>query len=318
MIFGRHEKKLKGDIENPDIDSNYHSYYLFDIRRPVSIIQPMKFESILEKGSGKLNEDTMVMEGNLFGVFDGATSLDKKTFGNGKTGGFLASSAAGSVFIKNHFPLVELARGANKAIYRRMMEHGVDLSRKENLWSTSAAVIRIKDNMLEWVQTGDAYIILIFHDNTHKVLAEQEDHDYETLCLWPAKKTVNGSGTSELLADQIRKKRCEMNLTYGVLNGEDKAFDFLKHGHEPLNQVRDILLFTDGLSIPAETPEKKKNFTPLVELYQTLGLNGLKNRIRQIEDLDPGCSRYPRFKHHDDIAAIAIRDLAGFSKINAL
>lgn len=278
----------------------------------------MKFEYILEKGTGQLNEDSMVIEGNLFGVFDGATSLDKRTFKNGKTGGFLASSAAKSVFIKNHFPLVELARGANKAIYSRMMDHGVDLTRKENFWSTSAAVIRVKDNMLEWVQTGDAYIILMFHDNTYKVLVEQEDHDYETLCLWLSKKDAGDSGMDRALADQIRKKRSEMNLTYGVLNGEDKACDFLKHGHEPLDQVRDILLFTDGLSIPAETPEKKRNFTPLVNFYQTLGLNGLKNRIRQIEDLDPGCSLYPRFKPHDDIAAISIRDLAVSSNISAL
>ena len=273
----------------------------------------MKFEYILEKGSGKLNEDHLIAEGNIFGVFDGATSLDKKTFENGKTGGFLASSAARSVFIKNHFTLVELAKGANQAIYRRMLDHGVDLTRKENLWSTSAAVIRIKDNMLEWVQTGDAYIILIFNDNTHKVLVEQDDHDYETLCLWPEKQKHCASEAKTLLADQIRKKRCEMNLTYGVLNGEDKACDFLHHGRESLDQVREVLLFTDGLSIPTKIPEKKRNFTPLVHLYQALGLAGLKNRIRQIEALDPECSIYPRFKPHDDIAAIAIQDLAFFS-----
>lgn len=270
----------------------------------------MKFEYILEKGTGRLNEDHLIAEGNIFGVFDGATSLDQKTFENGQTGGFLASSAAKSVFIKNHFPLVDLAKGANKAIYCRMMDHGVDLTRKENFWSTSAAVIRIKDRMLEWVQTGDAYIILIFHDNTHKVLVEQDDHDYETLCLWPAKQKHGASEANGLLTDQIRKKRCEMNLTYGVLNGEDKACDFLHHGHEPLDQVREVLLFTDGLSIPTEIPEKKRNFTPLVRLYQDLGLAGLKNRIRQIEALDPECSRYPRFKPHDDIAAIAIQDPA--------
>ncbi|MFA5904875.1 MAG: protein phosphatase 2C domain-containing protein [Desulfobacula sp.] len=274
----------------------------------------MKIEYILEKGTGHLNEDAVVIEKNLFGVFDGATSLDRKTFENGKTGGCLASSEAGSVFRKNHFPLVDLARGANKAIYNRMMEYGVDLSRKENLWSTSAAVIRLKDSMLEWVQTGDAYIILVFHDGSHKVLVEQGDHDYETLCLWPAKKDAGDTGMERALADQIKKKRCEMNLTYGVLNGEDKAIDFLHHGYEPLDQVKDILLFTDGLSIPTELPEKKKNFSPLVDLYQTLGLGNLKNRIRQMEDLDPQCSRYPRFKPHDDIAAISIQGISLSSK----
>jgi hypothetical protein len=270
----------------------------------------MKIDTLLEKGSSRLNEDNLIVEDNLFGVFDGATSLDKTFFENGKTGGFLASSAARSVFAANHFPLVELANRANQTINRCMIRHGVDLSQKEHLWSTSATIIRIQDNTLEWVQTGDAQIILIFHDNTYQVLVDREDHDYDTLCLWPAIGKNGSPGTDKRLADQIRKKRAEMNLTYGVLNGEPHAMDFLSHGRESLNQVKTVLLFTDGLSIPAETPEKKKNFSSLVSLFQQLGLTGLKNKIRQIEVQDPECRRYPRFKTHDDIAAIAIHGIS--------
>ncbi len=43
----------------------------------------MKIETILEKGSARLNEDTLVVQGNLFGVFDGATSLNKTVFEKG-------------------------------------------------------------------------------------------------------------------------------------------------------------------------------------------------------------------------------------------
>lgn len=270
----------------------------------------MKIETILEKGSALLNEDTLLVQGNIFGVFDGATSLNKTVFENGKTGGFIASSAASSVFATNHFPLKSLAHTANRSIHRHMVRHGVDLTRKENLWSTSAAVVRIQDNTLEWVQTGDAQIILIYHDNTHEVLVDREDHDYETLCLWPARGKNVPSGTNPRISEQIRKKRAEMNLTYGVLNGEPHAMDFLHHGRKSLEQVNTVLLFTDGLSIPSEKPAKKKDFTPLVTLYRDLGLSGLKHRIRQIEKTDPECRRYPRFKPHDDIAAIALHDLS--------
>ncbi len=133
----------------------------------------MRIETILEKGSARLNEDTLVAQGNLFGVFDGATSLNKTVFENGKTGGFIASSVASSIFAANHFPLKTLAKTA-----------------------------------------------------------------------------------------------------------------------------------------------KKKDFTPLVTLYRDLGLAGLKHHIRQIEETDPECRRFPRFKTHDDIAAIALHDLspAGYPK----
>lgn len=68
----------------------------------------MKIETILEKGSSSLNQDNLVVESDLFGVFDRATSLD---------------------------------------------------------------------NALEWVQNGDAQILLIYHDNTHEVLVDREDHE---------------------------------------------------------------------------------------------------------------------------------------------
>ncbi|NOX34046.1 MAG: hypothetical protein GXP56_09965 [Deltaproteobacteria bacterium] len=286
----------------------------------------MKTQFILENGSGDVNEDFIVLENNLFGVFDGATSLDNQTYNHGKTGGLIASATAGSVFAKNHYPLATLARSANRAIYKQMLNHGVNFSKKENLWSTSAAVVRVKENALEWVQTGDCFIILIYRDNSHKVLVEKDDHDYETLSLWKKEAKnksavavgsvkTGESGTrldktriSEVLMEQIRKTRSGMNKNYGVLNGEKEADSFLNHGHESLNRVKEVLLFTDGLSIPRETPGKSKEFKTLIDNYLRLGLNGLKNKIREMEQTDPDCSIYPRFKCHDDIAAIAIRE----------
>jgi hypothetical protein len=58
-----------------------------------------------------------------------------------------------------------------------------------------------------------------------------------------------------------------MNITYGVLNGEPGAEDFLNQGLESLDNVTDVLLFTDGLSIPAKHPERRKDYAPLVKAY---------------------------------------------------
>jgi serine/threonine protein phosphatase PrpC len=144
----------------------------------------METEFILEKGTADANEDYLVIQDNIVGVFDGATSLTGKTFNQGKTGGEIAAQVAGSVFIRNHYPLPRLARQANREIMAHMVLNGVNISRKENLWSTSTAVARIKNNNLEWVQTGDAVIIVIYNDGSHKVLADGKHHDYETLTMW--------------------------------------------------------------------------------------------------------------------------------------
>ena len=37
----------------------------------------MKVNYIFDKGSSNVNEDSYLMKNNIFGVFDGATSLDK-------------------------------------------------------------------------------------------------------------------------------------------------------------------------------------------------------------------------------------------------
>ena len=215
--------------------------------------------------------------------------------------------SACSLFPKNCHPLPLLAKNANRAIHDRMVDYGVDCSRREALWSTSAAVVRIKGGQLEWLQTGDAYVILIYSDNSHRVLVHQEDHDYETLMQWKSVAPASTLPIHEALKDQIRKVRCRMNRSYGVLNGEADAAHFFHWGSIPFDNVREVLLFTDGLSIPSPTPTRYKKFDTFMTRYFDLGLTGLKNHIRSIEKSDPGCKRFPRFKCHDDIAAISIK-----------
>ncbi|MDP3481454.1 MAG: protein phosphatase 2C domain-containing protein [Desulfoprunum sp.] len=267
----------------------------------------METEHILVQGSSEINEDTLLLGKDIFGVFDGATSLNGTRYSQSRTGGMIASSIACSVFSKNCFPLVELAKGANSAIFEEMLAHGVDLSARESYWSTSAAVVRIHEAGIEWIQTGDSFIILIYNDNSYKVLGELADQDYETLSIWKQEAEQSSFLIHQALKEQIKKTRDGMNRSYGVFNGEKEAEHFLRSGLEYLEDVQEILIFTDGLNIPAEIPERVKNFDTLVELYLSLGLQGLKKHIREIEKEDPACRKYPRFKCHDDIAAISIR-----------
>lgn len=43
-----------------------------------------------------------------------------------------------------------------------------------------------------------------------------------------------------------------------------------------------------------------------MNLAAELGLEGLRDHVRDQEAADPDIERFPRFKKHDDIAAIAI------------
>ncbi len=261
----------------------------------------MKIEQILEQGSGVQNEDYLISGRDVFGVFDGATSLDGAFFGDGRTGGAMASSIAGQAFLGGPRWLAGLGALANDSIRAQMELCGVDFSRRCGLWSTSAAVVRLKGDAIEWFQTGDSQVVFIGKDGGYTVAARREDHDFPTLSLIREK----GRHHPEVrkLVETVRQ---DMNRSYGVLNGEREAVDFFRTGVEDVRNIKTVLLFTDGLDVPCPAPKRFKDFSCLVNLAAELGLDGLRDHVRDQEAADPDMKLYPRFKQHDDIAAIAI------------
>jgi serine/threonine protein phosphatase PrpC len=266
----------------------------------------MRIDTVFEQGTGLLNEDFLVLDKNLFGVFDGATSLSPARFDHGLTGGYLASTIAGSAFRGSDRPLPELADKANRAIMEAMRRHGVDLDDRANLWSTSAAVVRVAEGCFEWAQIGDCLVMTLHEDGTHRVHCAEFNHDLETLTLWQDACRESEGVILDVMHEQIVKVRRGMNVTYGVFNGEPAAMDFLNAGSLPLAGVTDILLFTDGLFIPKRDPGEREDFDLFADLFRAGGLKGVRDHVRSTEAEDAACTRYPRFKVHDDVAAISI------------
>lgn len=278
-------------------------------RTLANLSQPLnrhKVKSLLEKGSGEFNEDVLLEEGDLLGVFDGATSLDKRRFQNGLTGGLLAARTAALSFQGNRCPLDQLAKAANQNIQNAQLNESIGLDERHKLWSTSLAVVHLDGNRLEYCQTGDALILFIFKDGSYKMITPDIDIDRNTLHLWKEMQVSPDALIHEVLADQIHKVRLEMNISYGVLNGEPEALEFICHGYEDLTEVSDILLFTDGLQLPRENPLEEQDWQSFVELYRQGGLQVVRDHVRHLQQQDPACRKYPRFKNHDDIAALAI------------
>lgn len=261
---------------------------------------------IHEKGSGETNEDLFINEDGLYGVFDGATSLSSRRFSQGRTGGYIAAALAAEVLRENCRDLCSSVVEANNRI--RMAQDTVISSDSERyaLWSTSLAVTRISESRLEYCSLGDAFILILTEDGGYRLLTQEMDIDRKTLSMW---KAYSGKKRSiyEVLSEQIRKVRSRMNIDYGVLNGETEALRFVESGSISLTDVTDVLLLTDGLLIPRENPEEPHDWDCFVELYRSGGLGEVRDYVRGLQRLDPDNRRYPRFKTHDDIAAVAVR-----------
>ncbi|MFA6194120.1 MAG: hypothetical protein WC719_00040 [Patescibacteria group bacterium] len=265
-----------------------------------------RIERVLDKGVGLMNEDAILDSPEIFGAFDGATGLDKYIDPQGRTGGYLASQTAKEIFSRNDASLVDLAISANRKIREEMIDKKIDVDKRANLWCTTFAVARLKEKQLEWAQISDASILLIYRDGSFKILGGDYSFDRPSLVKW---KELSDQGETEIgkkIQDQLIKVRAGANQNYGVLNGEENMINFLNSGLEPLDNVKDILIFSDGLLIPKTDPEAAEDFSAIVKLYLEGGLNRVKDYVRDLESSDPECRKFPRFKEHDDMAAVAI------------
>lgn len=264
-------------------------------------------DSLTDKGNGSVNEDSHLMTSNLFGVFDGATGLIKYTDPLGNTGGLLASQIAKDVFERNQDkPLLLSIDETTKELDLKMKDAHINVEDKAVAWSTSASVVRIGNDSIEYIQLGDSPIVFIRKDGTFQKISV--DHDLETLILWKklVQEGVEDPRHDQRIEDQLLSVRRGSNTVYGILNGDPEASKFVLHDNVPKEEIQSILIFSDGMLIPQENPEEPDNIQKIVQIFKDCGLEKVKDYVREIEKTDPKCLKYPRFKQHDDLTAISI------------
>jgi hypothetical protein len=266
-------------------------------------------ETITEPGGSKENEDTFFVTGARFGVFDGASSLDGYTDEDGYTGAYLASHIAKDTFEGSDGLLVDIAGEANSRIRSAMEVKNIDTTRKESLWGCTMAAVDIDTaaSVCTWAQVADSLIIFIYTDGTHKqLITEDYNHDRDVLCSWKKLADLKVEDIMSHLYEDVVSLRRTSNVSYGVLNGEPELVGFIRSGEESLENVAHVLVFTDGMMIPDEDPDVVDDFSKTVELFLRVGLTGVRDYIRSIENTDPNCLKYPRYKKSDDLTAIAV------------
>lgn len=263
---------------------------------------------ISDKGIRDINEDSLLIneEQNIFGVFDGASSLVHYISPTGETGGYIASSIASRTFANDGESLPNLALEANKKIDEAHKKAGIDLSKNVNRFGTTAAVVKLNDRTAELLQIGDSVIIIIKADGTCCLPLGYNDQDIETMRKWRKLADQGASGIRKLVDEDVIRQREAANTSYGLLNGDSKLKDVIKSCTVSLENVRSILILTDGMFVPKSDPDADENWTRYVDLYQSGGVKEILRVVRSTEQTDQELTKYPRFKLHDDATAIAL------------
>ena len=270
-------------------------------------------ETLLEQGSGQVNEDMLAAANRLSIVCDGATSLhiaQRPPAELPASGGQEAAKITASVFSgAPERNLLDSARRANELIREAMINRGVDLLQREQLWSTSFSAVQVNEDSITWCQTGDCMILLIHGDGSAHLLTNLPGQDREVLKTWQQIGASSSGTIHQTLAGEIATVRRMMNRKFGVLNGEDEALDFVSSGTIVDDRISDVLLFSDGLFPPSTNPDNLFDAERFVQLYKSGGLKNIRNHVRSLQNDDPGCYRYPRFKMYDDISGVALKRL---------
>ena len=105
------------------------------------------------------------------------------------------------------------------------------------------------------------------------------------------------------MENRVRKG---LNINYGTLNGEEEVFNYIVTGKISTDNIKHILLFTDGVRVLHEGSEEGEDMTYLTNLFLQKDLKAILEYVRSTENKDPECRKYIRSKTHDDATAISI------------
>lgn len=283
----------------------------------------MQIEWISIQGSREWNEDAVVINEaqGLYAVIDGATSVVPFRGANGETGGRLASQHIKQYLenyegsIPEYGGLELLLKQANERLGREMQASGIDLTAKEQLWTAGIALIRATETHIEYAQSGDCMFYALYRDGSIRTVTR--DHvahiDQESLLLLKqgvAADAMAGEGLQVQVKAKVLANKQKMNTPHGysVLNGNPAAELYVESGKLNRIMLQELILVTDGLFFPQSKGESANApHDKMIRHITSQGLQAYADWLLQLEEADPACIRYPRFKKSDDKSGIRLQ-----------
>ncbi len=112
---------------------------------------------------------------------------------------------------------------------------------------------------------------------------------------------------SEEIGPMLRKSRAKINTPdgYWVAANNEEASEHVEVHKFSVDSVDDILIGSDGISRLVEI-FGLLTYSELLELCSEKGVKPVIEGLRELEETDPNCEKYPRFSKNDDATAAMI------------
>ncbi|MCQ6561028.1 protein phosphatase 2C domain-containing protein [Paenibacillus mendelii] len=246
-------------------------------------------------------------ETGLFGVMDGVTPVCKYRSSDGHNAAYLAAqhfkaffeSAGGST--DSTQDLKELVIAANAGLWNRMLEAGVNMTRRYEYWSTCVAAVWIKGDAIQYAQLGDSMIVAEYKDGRIEALTHDSVEGIgERAARYRQElrdQQVEMPEEEEFLRDplltQFVRSMTNTPQGYSVANGMREAADYIQFGEVSRSEIQGLLLHSDGLYRPGIKSE---------QVYQQVKEQGLQAYIDHLFEEERQEGRY-----QDDKTGLLLR-----------
>lgn len=268
----------------------------------------MRIETIFDQGTAKYIEDMLVLKivegfggsSLIAGVVDGVSELyiparGPKLF-NGKTGGQVICAIIEHSFssTQTEDSLETILSRANEEIKLRAMKQGIPMDRSDLLPGAAFALAKINHQTIEVLQGADCFAVWLKNNGEIGATRNQiflHDLDWRQIMADLLKKYQGNRNKAwrEIIPALSRARLEHVNKRengYALLNGQLTLSECWQKITLPHNDIKLLLLFTDGLIPFQESKDEQVLGTKIINLFQLGGLKMILEETREIEEAE--------------------------------
>ena len=178
--------------------------------------------------------------------------------------------------------------------------------------SAGLAIVRRRYNQLEYLGLGDCTAVFQLTDGTFTV---QRETALTSLDAAAISEMVNQASLRNctvlearpFIQDLLVENRNLRNKEggYWIFDPSGIGIPHCRYFCRPISEVASVTLMTDGFAQLADTFREAIDFPDLHRQGLSEGLSSLGKRLFALQEEDPQCNRYPRFKLRDDTCAVS-------------
>lgn len=269
----------------------------------------------------KMNEDRTVAAHKTYAVIDGATDRMGKEINAMTPGAFVADYVHRTLtnlaqqpdYIETEAGL--LLAGINRAFGENLEKYHPHLL-KDGYQSgpvASAAFLRLhEDGTFSYATVGDCFLVVLRKDGNISVCPPEEKPEHLEKPRLEHMMTLfkdNKLAFQDMMKDEKAQEMYlaylgELNKSIGVINGDPNMENLMNGGRVSLGDVAALVLMTDGMLMPG-LPEPEGAQVAARQILEH-GISAYGTSLEAMYNKDPDRTEYPRFKHRDDMTAMAL------------